>query len=110
MSNEAIEGLFEGTGHVRGATGARAIHQPLSPVVGKAIGPLAESSIRPGEGGRDGVQPLPLHDVAHGVGTAADAGFFGLLDQGVSGRECIIRKVSFEGPPMRVSSNKILQK
>ncbi len=83
LINEAIEVLFEGTGHFRGATGARAIHQPLHPLVGKAIDPLAESRIRKGEGVRDGLQTLPFHDVAHGLGTAEDAGFFGLLYEGV---------------------------
>jgi len=48
--------------------------------------------------------------MAHGLGTAEDAGVFGLLYAGVSGRERIIRKVQCEGPHMRVSNNKILQK
>jgi hypothetical protein len=55
LINEAIEVLFEGTGHFRRATAARAIHQPLHPLVGKAIDPLAESSIGKGEGVRDGL-------------------------------------------------------
>jgi hypothetical protein len=55
LINEAIEVLGEGTGHLRGATGARAIHQPLHPLVGKAIDPLAESSIGKGAGVRDGL-------------------------------------------------------
>ena len=83
LINEAIKVLFEGTGHFRGATGARAIYQPLHPLVGKAIDPLAERGIRKGESVRDGLQPLPLHDVAHGLGTAEDAGFFRLLYEGV---------------------------
>src|SRR4029434_1293233 len=48
--------------------------------------------------------------MAHGLGTAEDAGFCGLLEEGVEGRERIIRKVQCEGPHLRVSSNKILQK
>jgi hypothetical protein len=83
LIHEALEGLFEGTGHLRRATRARAIHQPVHPLVGKAIDPLAESRRRKGEGVRDGLETLPLHNVAHGVGTAEDAGFFGLLDEGV---------------------------
>jgi hypothetical protein len=51
--------------------------------VGKAIDPRAESRRRKGEGVSDGLETLPLHNVAHGVGTAEDAGFFGLLDEGV---------------------------
>jgi len=49
---------------------------------------------------------LPLHNLAHGLGTAEEAGCFGLLDEGVSGRERISRKVQFEGPHLRVSNNK----
>ena len=83
LIHEAIEVLFEGTGHFRGATRARAIHQPVHPLVGKAIDPLAESRIRKGECIRDGLETLPFHNVAHGLGTAEDAGFFGLLYEGV---------------------------
>jgi hypothetical protein len=51
-----------------------------------------------------------LHNVADGLGTAEDAGFFGLLYERVSGRERVIGEVQFEGPHRRVSSNKLLQK
>ncbi len=83
LIHEAIEVLFEGTGPFRGATRARAIHQPVHPLVGKAIDPLAESRIRKGECVRDGLETLPFHNVAHGLGTAEDAGFFGLLYESV---------------------------
>ena len=83
LINETIEVLFEGTGHFRGAPGARAIHQPLHPLVGKAIDPLAERRIRKGEGVRDGLQTLAFDDRAHSLGTAEDAGFFRLLYEGV---------------------------
>ena len=48
--------------------------------------------------------------MVHGLGTAEDAGFFGLLYERVSGRERVIGEVQFEGPHRRVSSNKLLQK
>jgi hypothetical protein len=105
LINEAIEVLFEGTGHLRGAPGAWSLHQPLHPLVGKAIDPLAESRIRQGEGVRDGWATLPLHNVVHGLGTAQAAGCFGLLYAGVSGRERSIRKVQFAGPHLRVGSS-----
>jgi len=72
--------------------------------------PLAESGISKGEGIRDGLQTLPFHNVAHGLGTTENTGFFGLLEEGISGRERVIGKVEFEGPHLRVSSNKLLQK
>ena len=83
LIDEAVEVWFEGTDHFRGATGTRSIHQPLHSLVSKAIDPLAESRIRKGEGVRDGLQTLPFDDVAHGLGTAEDPGFFRLLEDGV---------------------------
>lgn len=66
----------------------------MDSLAGKTMDPLAESGIGTGEGVRDGVQTLSFHDMAHGLGTAEDAGFFGLLDEGVQGRERIIGKSS----------------
>ncbi len=83
LINEAIEVLCESTGHFRGATGARSIHQSLRPLVGKALDPCAESRRRKGECVRDGLSTLPFHNMAHGLGTAEDAGCFGLLYEGV---------------------------
>ena len=36
-----------------------------------------------GEGVRDGVQALAFDDLTHGLGTAEDAGFPGLLYKGI---------------------------
>jgi len=52
-------------------------------LAGKSIDPLAQGGIRKLERVRDGLQTLPFDDVAHGLGTAEDAGFFGLLYEGV---------------------------
>jgi hypothetical protein len=79
-------------------------------VVGKAIDPFAEGGIGKGEGVRDGLKALAFDDLTHGLGTAENTGFPGLLYEGVSGRERVIGKVQCEGPHMGVSSNKILQK
>ena len=83
MINEAIEVLFQLACDFGWATRARAIHQALNPLVGKAVDPLTEGGIGKGEGIRDGLQTLPFHDVAHGLGTAEDTGFVGLLDEGL---------------------------
>ena len=79
LIDEAIEVLFQLARDFGQATGARAIDETLRALAGKAIDPLAESRIRKLERVRDGLQTLPFHDVAHGVGTAEDAGFLGLL-------------------------------
>jgi len=81
--DQAIEVLFQLTCHFRRSSRAWAIHQALRALVGKAMDPLAERGIGKGKGVRDGLQTLPFHDVAHGLGTAEDAGFFGLLYEGV---------------------------
>jgi hypothetical protein len=83
LINEAIEVLFQLAGDFGGATRARASHQALHPRVGKAVDPLTEGGIGKGERVRDGLQALPLDDLAHGLGTAEDAGFPGLLDEGI---------------------------
>ena len=83
LIDEAIEVLFQRTRHFRWSPRAWAIDQALDPLAGKTIHPLAERGIGKGERVRDGLQTLPFHDVAHGLGTAEDTGFFGLLDEGV---------------------------
>jgi hypothetical protein len=77
--NQTIEVLFQFAGHFRRSSRAWTIDQALDPLASKTMDPLAESRIRKLERVRDGLQTLPFHDVAHGLGTAEDAGFFGLL-------------------------------
>jgi hypothetical protein len=110
VSHAALAGLCQRTGDLRWAPGARAIDSTLGAMAGKALAPLAQGGIRPLARGRDGVQTLPWHDVAYGVGPAQHARFFGWLYKGVSGRERVSGNVQFEGPHLRVSRNKILQK
>ena len=110
LIDKAIEVLFQRARDFGRSPRARAIDETLRTVVGKAIDPLAEGGIGKREGVRNGLQALAFDDLAHGLGTAEDAGFPGLLDEGISGRERVIGKVQCEGPHLRVSSNKILQK
>jgi hypothetical protein len=110
LSDEAMEVRCQRARDFRWSPRARAIDQAWDPLAGKTMDPLAKRGIGKGEGVRDGVQTLSFHDVAHGLGTAEDAGVFGLLYEGVSGRERVIGKVECEGAHMRVSSNKLLQK
>ena len=77
--DEALEGRCQRARDCRRSPRARASDQALAPLAGKTMAPLAESGRGTGEGGRDGVQTLSFHDVAPGLGTAADAGCFGLL-------------------------------
>ena len=110
LVDEAIEVLFQRAGDFGRSPGAGAIPQPPRALGGKAMDPLAEGGIGKGEGVRDGWQALAFDDLAHGLGTAEDAGFPGLLSEGISRRERVIGKVQFEGPHMRVSTNKLRQK
>jgi hypothetical protein len=79
LIDEAIEVLFQLACHFRRSSRAWAIDQALDSLAGKTMDPRAERGIGKEEGVRDGLQTLPFHDVAHGLGTAEDAGFFGLL-------------------------------
>jgi len=45
--------------------------------------PLAQGGVRKLEGVGDGLEALPFDDLAHGLGTAEDAGFPGLLYEGI---------------------------
>jgi hypothetical protein len=108
--DEAMQMLCQLARDFRRSSRAWTIDQAGDPVAGKTMDPCAQGGIGQGEVVRDGLQTLPLHDVAHGLGTAEDARFFGLLDEGISGRERVRGQVQFEGPHLRVSNNKILQK
>ena len=83
LIDEAIEVLFQRARDFWWSPRARAIDQALDSLAGKTIDPLAESGIGKGEGVRDGLQALAFDDGAHGLGTAEDAGLFGLLDEGI---------------------------
>ena len=79
LIDQAIEVLFQLAGDFGRSTGARAVDQTLRALAGKAMDPLAQGGIGKGERVGDGLKTLPFDDVAHGLGTAEDAGFFGLL-------------------------------
>jgi hypothetical protein len=83
VSDQTIEVLFQLARDFGRSSGARAIDETLRAVVGKAIDPLAEGGIGKGEGVRDSLQALACDDLAHGLGTAEDAGFPGLLDEDI---------------------------
>ena len=83
LIDEVIEIAFQCARDFGRAPGARAIHQPLRAVAGKAVDPLAEGGIGKGEGVRDGVQALPFDDLTHGLGTAEDARLFRLFQEGI---------------------------
>jgi hypothetical protein len=79
LIEEAIAVLFQLTGDLRRATRARAIDETRRALTGKTLDPLAEGGIRQLEGVGNGLKALPLHDLAHGLSTAEDAGFCGLF-------------------------------
>jgi hypothetical protein len=108
--DETINVVCQRTWHFGWATGAGAIHQALDPLVGEALDPLAQRRI--GKVQRVGyrLETAPLDDLAHGLGTAEDARFLRLLEEGIQGGECLLGKVEFEGPYRGVSRKKLLQK
>jgi hypothetical protein len=110
LVDEPIKMVCQLTGHFGWATGAGAISQALDPLVGEAMDPLAQRRI--GKVQRVGyrLETVPLDDLAHGLRTAEDARFLGLLEEGIQGGECLLGKVEFEGPHKGVSRKKLLQK
>ena len=79
LLDQTIEMFFSRTGEFGGTTGALTIHQARRALVRKVMDPLAQGGIGKLERVGDGLQALPFHDVAHGLGTAEDAGCFRLL-------------------------------
>ena len=110
LIDEAIELLCQLAGDFGRSTGARAIHETLGSLIGKAMHPFPQGGIGKLERVGDVLDAPSFHDGAYSLGAAKDACLFGLFQEGVQGRERIIRKGQFEGPHMRVSSNKLLQK
>jgi hypothetical protein len=110
LIDEMIEVPFQLAGDFGGAPGAWAVDETLRTLMRKTRDPLAQGRRGKLERVGDGLQTLPCDDVAHSVGTAEDAGVFGVLYEGVSGRQGVVGKTQFQGPHMRVSSNKLLQK
>jgi hypothetical protein len=84
LIDQAIEVLFQRARDFGRSTGARAIHQPLGALVGKAVAPLAQGGIGQLERVGDGLEALPFNDGAYGLGTAEDSGLFRLFQEGVS--------------------------
>jgi hypothetical protein len=79
LIDQAIEVLFQRARDFGWATRARAIHEAMDPLVGKAVDPLAEGGIGEVQRIRDRLETLALNDIAHGLGTAKDPGFFRLF-------------------------------
>ena len=83
LIDQSIEVLCQRAGDCGRSTRARAISQPLRAVAGKTMDPLAQGGIGKRERIGDGLQPLPFDDMAHGLGTAEDAGVVRVLSEGV---------------------------
>jgi hypothetical protein len=97
VSDEAMEVLFECAGALAWAPRARALQQPLGPLIGKALHPCAQGRIRQVEGGGDGGDVLTCDHRMDGLCTAKDTRRLGLLEHGVSSREGMSGKVAVEG-------------
>jgi len=108
--DKPIEVACQFAGYCGRATGAGAIHQALDTLVGEAMDPRAQCGIGKVQRVGNGLEAMPFDDVAHGSGTAEDAGLFGLLEQGIQGGESLIGKVKFEGPHGCASPPKVLHK
>jgi len=107
---EALEVLFQLTRDFGRSPGAWAVHEALRALVGKAMDPLAQRGIGKGQRLRDRLEALAFDDVAHRLGTAEDARFFRLFQEGIQSGEGVIGKVQCEGAHEWGLQNKVLQK
>ena len=83
LVDEAIEVLFQRAGDFGRSPGAGAIHQPPRALGGKAMDPFAQRRIGKVQCIRDRVEALAFDDVADRLGATEDAGFLGLLHEGI---------------------------
>src|SRR4030095_15730143 len=79
LLDEALEVVFPRAGHLGRATRARAIHQAVHPLVGKAVDPFAKSGIGKVQRVGDRLEPLPFDHVAYGLGRAEYRSLFRLF-------------------------------
>jgi hypothetical protein len=72
--------------------------------------PLAQRGI--GQVQRVGhrLEAVPVHDLAHGLGTAEEAGLLGVLKEGIQDGESLLGTMEFEGPHSGGLQEKLLQK
>jgi hypothetical protein len=95
--DEAVEMLFERTGHCARTTRAWAIEQSLRSLLGTALDPLSQGRIGKVEGLRDGRDVLARDHLTDGLRPAKDPGLLGLFEYGLSGRQGMSGKVAVEG-------------
>jgi hypothetical protein len=79
LIEQTIEVLFQLARDCGWSPRARAIHQTLGAVVGKAVDPVAEGGRGKVQRVGDRLEALLLDDVAHGWSTAEDTGLLRLF-------------------------------
>jgi hypothetical protein len=97
LIDEAVKGLVKGTSHFGWAARARASSQDLRSLLGNTLPPCAEGRLGKVQGRGDGADVGASAAFPDGLRTAKDAGLLGLLEHGISGRQCSIAPMAFEG-------------
>ena len=110
LIDEAMAMVCQRAGHFGRSTGARPLSQPLEALVGKAMPPCPQGSIRQLERVGDVLHALACDDSAYSLDTAEDARFFGRFQEGSSGGKGRLGTVQFEGSHAGGLHNKVLQK
>jgi hypothetical protein len=110
LIEEAVEMLVECTRDCRGSTGARAIHQALDPLMGKAMPPCAHGSIGKLERVRDVWKAWSFDDCTDGLGATEDAHLFGLLEHRLSRGQSRIGQWELKRPHRGPLFYKLLRK
>jgi hypothetical protein len=83
LLDEALEVVFQFTGHFGRSTRAGAIDEALGALVGKTVHPFSQSGIGERERVGDGLQAVPFDHFTDGLGTTEDPRLFRLFQERV---------------------------
>jgi len=83
LIHPAIEVLFQCARDFGRSPRARAIHQTLRALLGKALHPFAQGGIGKVQGRGNDVDVLASNDLTYGLRATKDAGLLGLLEHGL---------------------------
>ena len=96
LIDELVELGFDLSGHFGRSTAAGPVREAAGAFLSKALDPFSEGGVGEMKGFTDRFDGLPSDHLTDGLSAAKDAGFLGLLDEGIQGGQGIIGKVTTE--------------
>ena len=83
-------------GHVGGSAATRAVQEAAGAFMSKALHPFSQGGVGKMKSVRDGFDGLPGSDFTDGLSAAKDAGFLGVLHQGIQSGQGIMSKMALK--------------